>query len=92
MALSRFATRLNSCSSVPHLFWPDLSVKPTMMQMVERATTTKGLTDLDLNFPDHVPGEPQAIAQRISDLGLSINGLAMRYYTNPALKLGAFKS
>ena len=27
---------------------------------------------------------------RLGDLGLSINGFAMRYYTNPAFKLGAF--
>ena len=32
----------------------------------------------------------EAIARRIGDLGLAINGLAMRYYTNPAFKLGAF--
>ena len=33
---------------------------------------------------------PDAVARRIGDLGLAINGLAMRYYTNPAFKLGAF--
>ena len=90
MTLSRFATRLNSFASAPQLFWPDLTGKPTMMQMAERAATVQGLTDLDLNFPDHVADEPEAIARRIGDLGLSINGLAMRYYTNPAFKLGAF--
>ena len=26
----------------------------------------------------------------IRDLGLSVNGLAMRYYSNPAFKIGAF--
>ena len=70
--------------------WPDLTGKPTMIQMAERAATVKGLTDLDLNYPDHVAGEPEAVARRIGDLGLAINGLAMRYYTNPAFKLGAF--
>jgi len=90
MTLSRFATRLNSFGSAPHLFWPSLAGKPTMMQMVERAATVDGLTDVDLNFPDQVAGEPEAIARRIADLGLAINGLAMRYYTNPAFKLGAF--
>jgi sugar phosphate isomerase/epimerase len=88
--LSRFATRLNSFASAPHLQWPDLVGKPSMMQMAERAATVSGLTDLDLNFPDHVSGEPASIAGRIGDLGLSINGLAMRYYTNPAFKRGAF--
>lgn len=88
--LSHFATRLNSFSSAAHLAWPDVGAKPTMMQMVERAATVHGLTDLDLNFPDHVAEDAAQIARRIGDLGLSVNGLAMRYYTNPAFKRGAF--
>lgn len=90
MTLSRFATRLNSFGSAPHLSWPDLTGKPSMMQMVERASTVKGLTDVDLNYPDHVSEDPKALGRRIGDLGLAINGLAMRYYTNPAFKMGAF--
>lgn len=90
MTLDRFATRLNSFASAPNLFWPDLTGKPTMMQMAVRAASAKGLTDLDLNYPDHVSDEPRALARRIGDLGLSINGLAMRYYTNPGFKRGAF--
>lgn len=86
----RFATRLNSFGSAPQLFWPDLSGKPTMMQMAERAASARGLTDVDLNYPDHVSGDPAAVGKRIGDLGLAINGLAMRYYTNPAFKRGAF--
>jgi xylose isomerase len=58
--------------------------------MAERASNAEGLTDLDLNYPDHVSEDPQNVARQIADLGLSINGLAMRYYTNPAFKLGAF--
>jgi sugar phosphate isomerase/epimerase len=90
MSSFRFATRLNSFGSAPHLFWPDLTGKPTMMQMAERAATASGLTDLDLNFPDHVGEDPRVLARRIGDLGLSVNGLAMRYYTNPGFKRGAF--
>lgn len=90
MNSTRFATRLNSFASAPHLFWSDLKGKPSMMQMAERAATAKGLTDLDLNYPDHVGEDPHALARRIGDLGLTINGLAMRYYTNPGFKLGAF--
>ncbi|MFO1074249.1 MAG: hypothetical protein U1E17_16520 [Geminicoccaceae bacterium] len=48
------------------------------------------MTHLDLNFPDQVEGRPEAIARRVSELGLNLNGLAMRYYTNPAFKRGAF--
>lgn len=88
--IQRYATRLNSFGSAPQLFWPDLRGKPGVLPMAERAATAKGLTDLDLNYPDHVNEEPQALARRIGDLGLAINGLAMRYYTNPGFKRGAF--
>lgn len=90
MTAPRFATRLNSFGSAPQLFWPELQRKPTMLQMVERAASAAGLTDVDLNYPDHVSEEPAGLARRIEDLGLSINGLAMRYYTNPSFKRGAF--
>lgn len=90
MTLTRFATRLNSFGAAPHLYWPDLTGKPSMMQMIQRAATAQGLTDVDLNYPDHVSEDPVALGRRINDLGLNVNGLAMRYYTNPAFKLGAF--
>ncbi|RYE87239.1 MAG: hypothetical protein EOP19_04765 [Hyphomicrobiales bacterium] len=90
MSITRFATRLNSFASSQHTYWPDLKGKPSMLQMAERAATAKGLTDLDLNYPDHVSEDPVAVGRRIGDIGLAVNGLAMRYYTNPAYKLGAF--
>ena len=90
MSLTRFATRLNSFGSAPHLAWPELKGKPTFLQMAARVATAKGLTDVDLNFPDHVQDDPATLGRRINDLGLAINGLAMRYYTNPAFKVGAF--
>ena len=86
----RFATRLNSFASAAHLAWPELKGKPSMMQMAKRAASVEGLTDLDLNYPDHVGTDPKQIARELSDLGLSINGFAMRYYSNPAFKMGAF--
>jgi L-rhamnose isomerase len=86
-----FATRLNSFASNPSLFWKDLNGKPTVLQMVERASTVHGLTVLDLNYPDHFVGaDPIRLATQIRDLGLSISGLAMRYYSVPSMKLGAF--
>ena len=90
MAITRFATRLNSFASSPHTYWPELNGKPSMIQMAERASTVNGLTDLDLNYPDHVGEDAAAVGRRVSDLGLAVNGLAMRYYSNPAYKLGAF--
>ncbi|MCD2172426.1 TIM barrel protein [Rhizobium sp. C4] len=90
MSALRFATRLNSFASNPGAEWPDLKGKPTVLQMAARAAKVDGLTDLDLNYPDHVGEKPGDLARKIGDLGLSINGFAMRYYTNPAFKLGAF--
>ena len=87
----RFATRINSFASKPGAFWPDLTGKPTVLQMAERAATVKGLTDLDLNYPDHLQGSRAAeMTARVSGLGLTVSGYAMRYYSNPAFKLGAF--
>lgn len=87
---TRFATRLNSFASGAAAYWPDQSEKPSLRQMVERASTAVGLTDVDLNYPDHAGGNLPQIAEMITDCGLAVNGLAMRYYTNPAFKLGAF--
>jgi sugar phosphate isomerase/epimerase len=86
----RFATRLNSFASRAETEWPDLKGKPSVLQMATRAARVDGLTDLDLNYPDHVDENPRVLAQRLGDLGLAVNGFAMRYYTNPAFKLGAF--
>jgi sugar phosphate isomerase/epimerase len=86
----RYATRLNSFTSRADLAgWAD-GTKPGLRELAARAGTVKGLTDLDLNFPDHVKEKPGEIARIVGDAGLTINGFAMRYYTNPAFKLGAF--
>ena len=90
MTAHRFATRLNSFASRPQAEWPGLAGKPSLMQMAARAAKVAGLTDVDLNFPDHVGEKPAEIARKLGDLGLGINGFAMRYYSNPAFRLGAF--
>ena len=86
----RFATRLNSFASRPDAFWPKGHGKPTPLQMAERASAAKGLTDVDLNYPDLLGPDPRATGEAIRNLGLAVNGRAMRYYSNPAFKLGAF--
>jgi len=58
--------------------------------MAERASKANGLTDVDLNYPDHLGAGAKATGQAIRDVGLAVNGLAMRYYSNPAFKIGAF--
>jgi sugar phosphate isomerase/epimerase len=86
---ARYASRLNSFASAPELFWGAGSGKPPVAEMVRRAATVRGLTHLDLNYPDHVTAgtDTAAIAR---DNGLEINGFAMRYYTDPGFKRGAF--
>lgn len=88
--MTRFATRLNSFAALAERAWPDLTGRPTPMMMAKRAATVPGLTHVDLNFPDHLADAPAIVKGQINDMGLEINGLAMRYYTNPAFKIGAF--
>lgn len=86
----RFATRINSFASGADSYWPDLAGKPTLAQMVARAATVDGLSELDLNYPDHIGDNPAAVGRMVRESGIEISGLAMRYYTNPAFKRGAF--
>jgi xylose isomerase len=87
----RFATRLNSFATRPELFWPGLSGKPTTLQLVERAARASGLSEVDFNYPDHFgTDDPATLVARAADLGLALNGFAMRYYGDPAFKAGAF--
>ena len=86
----KFATRLNSFGARADAFWGDASIKPSPIQKAERAATVEGLTDVDLNYPDHVGDDARGMGSRIRDLGLTVNGLAMRYYSDPAFALGAF--
>ena len=85
MIINKFATRLNSFKSN----WKNPEL-PTILDLIKRASTVNGLTHVDLNFPDHSKPDLTAISKFTNDCGLKINGLAMRYYTNPSFKLGAF--
>ena len=85
MFTNKFATRLNSFKSK----W-SIDEKPTTIELIKRASKVEGLTHVDLNYPDHSEPSIREISAITNDCGLEINGLAMRYYTNPAFKLGAF--
>lgn len=85
----KFATRLNSFASGAHLYWPDLQGKPSVLQMVARAGTVKGLTHLDLNYPQHLTSDSKTLRQAIEDAGLAVNGMQMRWDA-PQFKIGAF--
>lgn len=87
----RFASRLNSFATRPELYWSAEHGKITIADMVERVSSVLGLSCVDLNYPDHLESLP---VENLSDLlashGLTLNGFAMRYYSDPAFALGAF--
>jgi sugar phosphate isomerase/epimerase len=65
--------------------------KPTPLDLIARAATVEGLTAVDLNYPDHVQGLKRSdLSDCMASNGIGLNGLAMRYYTEPGFKLGAF--
>ena len=85
-----FAARLNAFKMDAASYWPGKN-RITTLDLLERAATVEGLNAADLNFPDHFGDtSPKELAARMGDLGLTLNGGAMRYYTDPGFKLGAF--
>lgn len=59
--------------------------------MLTRAATVDGLNAVDFNYPDHFDDCTAAdLSQCMADLDVHLNGMAMRYYTDPAFKLGGF--
>ena len=91
VAASRFAARLNSFRVREREYWPGRNGKATTLDLVERASHSRGLNCVDLNYPDHLAtyDERQLVAD-MKALGIALNGYAMRYYDNEAFKLGAF--
>jgi xylose isomerase len=80
----RYAARLNA-------FKIGLPGKPTAADMIARAGQVAGIDAADLNYPDHFDAHtPTQMSEVLSGAGLALNGLAMRYYTDPGFRLGAF--
>tara|TARA_R110002020_G_scaffold109430_11_gene253089 strand:+ start:5186 stop:6169 length:984 start_codon:yes stop_codon:yes gene_type:complete len=80
----RYAARLNA-------FKTGLPGKPTVADMIARAAEVEGLDAADLNYPDHFADHsPEQLSAILSTSGMALNGLAMRYYTDPGFRLGAF--
>ena len=77
----RYATRLNAFKRKGD----------TVADMIARAGQVGGLNAADLNFPDHFDHHDAAqLSDMLAAQGMALNGLAMRYYTDPGFKLGAF--
>jgi xylose isomerase len=85
----RFAARLNAFKIGASDYWPGKNAVTTS-DLLARAATA-GLNAADLNYPDHfVDDSPADMARVLDDNGMVLNGMAMRYYTDPGYKLGAF--
>lgn len=79
----RYAARLNA--------FKQISAGSTVRDWIAAAGQVGGLGAADLNFPDHFAKDDSTeVAGYLRDAGLRLNGIAMRYYTDPGFKLGAF--
>lgn len=59
--------------------------------MLVGAAAVGGVDAADLNYPDHFAAHtPAQLADLLVGHGMALNGLAMRYYTDPGFKIGAF--
>lgn len=84
-----FAARLNAFKIGAAEYWPRKN-SITTTDLLGRAATA-GLNAADLNYPDHfVHDTPADLLRALTDSGMILNGMAMRYYTDPGYKLGAF--
>ena len=80
----RYAARLNA-------FKLGLPGKPTVADLLNRAAQVPGLDAADLNYPDHFDHHsPAQLSALLASKAMALNGLAMRYYTDPGFRLGAF--
>ena len=61
------------------------------VRMIGEAAAVGGIDAADLNFPDHFEAhKPAELASILAHHGLALNGLAMRYYSEPGFRSGAF--
>lgn len=81
----RYAARLNAFkASLP----PDGRDTPSLLALV---AGVGGIDAADLNYPDQVSSANEGEVRRALDAhGIHLNGLAMRYYGEPAFAIGAF--
>lgn len=79
----RYAARLNA-------FKP-LAEERGIEGMIEAAGRVEGMNAADLNFPDHFTSHsPAKMKEILGNNGLALNGVAMRYYSEPVFAVGAF--
>ena len=89
MENTQFGARLNSFKL--GLVQPEIEEAGNLTLALLKRASQAGLTCADLNFPDHFSNlEVKKLKKFLSQNKININGLAMRYYTSPKFKLGAF--
>ncbi len=82
-----YATRLNGFKADAARAFPGKN-RVTTLDLLDRAATVPGLSAVDFNFPDHLEGlSARELRARLDDLGLGLNGFAMRYYSDPRYML-----
>ena len=87
--LSRYAARLNSFRVGAEDYWTNKN-RITTADLLDRAATVDGLDAADLNYPDHFDDtSPRELSAVLDRLGIELNGLAMRYYSDSDFRLGA---
>ena len=89
MENTEFGARLNSFKL--GLSKTDVEEAGNLTLALLKRASQAGLTCADLNFPDHFSNlEIKQLKECLRKNNIKINGLAMRYYTSPKFKLGAF--
>ncbi len=87
----KYATRLNSFKHGKAAAGDSAATLPGVFGLLSRAAEVPGLNAVDLNFPDHLEGVAlKEMKHHLDGLGLAVNGFAMRYYSDPGFKIGAF--
>ena len=83
---ARYAVRLNALKALL-----PAEEKGDTGRLLELAAAVEGIDAADLNFPDQVSSANEAhVAKALQTTGIHLNGLAMRYYTDPKFAIGAF--
>ena len=74
----KFSSRINSFKSRPDLY--NGQDKLTTLDLIKRMATVKGLTHIELNYPEHfINQDVGEIKETIADVGLKVGGIALRY-------------
>jgi xylose isomerase len=75
-----YGARLNSFKTMPERFWHEPPSKLTIHHLLERAATVKGLSHVDLNYPQHFEAaSPAEMQEALTRHNLTLSGLATRF-------------